>query len=163
MFVYMQRLVCRLVWKSSSSSVFCDVLKPHSVHAIRQICRPHVTFCLIRLAWSCKTEDNTLRVDQPLVRSLFRSSSTRGTMTEELHRAELAVYLPCPADPSHDEVEEPGDHPGQDPDGHTPRQQGRDRRHLTLSYHSMLSWDVRWAAHCPKILIELGKTRGEIR
>jgi hypothetical protein len=55
------------VWKrSSSTSVFCEVLKPHSVHAKRQICRPHVTFCLIPLAWSCKTEDKTLRVDQPL-------------------------------------------------------------------------------------------------
>jgi hypothetical protein len=28
----------------------CEVLKPHSVHAKRQICRPHVTYCLIRLA-----------------------------------------------------------------------------------------------------------------
>jgi hypothetical protein len=56
-------------WKQiSSSSVFCEVLRPHSVLAKRQICSPHVTFCLIRLAWSCKTADKTLRVDQPLVR-----------------------------------------------------------------------------------------------
>jgi hypothetical protein len=60
----------RGVWKQSSgSSVFCEVLKPHSVHAKRQICRPHVTFCLIRLAWSCKAEDKTLRVDPPSVLS----------------------------------------------------------------------------------------------
>jgi hypothetical protein len=68
--------------QSCSSSVFCEALKPHSVHAKRQICRPHITFCLIRLAWSCKTEDKTLCVDQPLIvywRTLFRGPEEAGT------------------------------------------------------------------------------------
>lgn len=85
----------------------------------------------------------------------------------KLHRrrfaAELGMYLPCPADPSDHEVEEPRHHPGQYPDRDTPRQQWWDSRHPALSYHTLLSWGARWEADCSKIVIELGKTRGEIR